>query len=363
MAKKILILGNSSAGMFHFRETLIRELCSAGNEVVISVPAGMKWEELQALGAKVIETDMERRGMNPVKDLSLLKKYATLFKAEKPDFIITYTIKPNIYGGYMAKKKKIPYAANITGLGTAFQNEGFVKSMVTIMYRTALKGADTVFFENAENCDSFLNSRICTRKQAFVLNGAGVDTEHFRQAEYPSGEPVRFLFIGRVMEEKGVNELFDAMKRLVAEGHPCVLDVLGSCEEDYQAVMERYEKQGWLRFLGYQTDVRPFIEQSHCFVLPSWHEGMANTNLEAAAMGRPVITSNIHGCLEAVEDGKTGYVCEKQNAEDLYRQMKRFLALSDEARQTMGAAGRKRAEQLFDRRVVVRTTLERLGLA
>ena len=162
------------------------------------------------------------------------------------------------------------------------------------------------------------------------------------------------------MKEKGIEELFSAMKRLVSEGLPCSLDVLGNYVENYAQEIETYVDEGWLHYHGYQTDVRPFISQSHCFVLPSWHEGMANTNLECAASGRPVITSNIHGCLEAVEDGVTGFLCEKRNAEDLYRVMKQFAELPYEVRKAMGLSGRKRMETLFDKKQVVEKTVSHL---
>ena len=173
---------------------------------------------------------------------------------------------------------------------------------------------------------------------------------------------MRFLFIGRVMAEKGVNELFAAMERLVSEGHRCTLDVLGYYEEDYKDIIDRYTRQGWLHYHGFQPDVKPFIEASHCFVLPSWHEGMANTNLECAAMGRPLITSNIHGCMEAVVENISGLLCEPKNADSLYEAMKQFTDISPAERAAMGVAGRRHMEDRFDKKKVVAETLKGLGL-
>ena len=179
-------------------------------------------------------------------------------------------------------------------------------------------------------------------------------------APYPNGERVKFLFMGRIMAEKGIDELFEAMKKLVSEGFNCELDLLGFPEEDYKEKIERYEEEGWLHYYGYQKDVRPYIERCHCFVLPSWHEGMANTNLECAAMGRPVITSSIHGCMEAVEDGVSGYLCEKQNMDSLYQMMKKFIALSDKEHKAMGLAGREHMEKFFDKKIVIERTMSKL---
>ena len=162
------------------------------------------------------------------------------------------------------------------------------------------------------------------------------------------------------MKEKGINELFEAMKMLRKDGVNCVLDVVGGYEEDYKEIIQNYENEGWLFYHGFQQDVRPFIAKCHCFVLPSWHEGMANTNLECAASGRSIITSNIHGCKEAVVNGQTGFLCEKQNIESLYQAMKGFTELKKEERKRMGQAGRKRMETLFDKKEVVKKTISRL---
>ena len=164
------------------------------------------------------------------------------------------------------------------------------------------------------------------------------------------------------MREKGIDELFLAMERLHKENVSCVLDVLGYYEENYAEAIERYKSTGWLRYHGYQKDVRPFIENSHCFVLPSWHEGMANTNLECAAMGRPLITSNIHGCKEAVIDGESGFLCEPKNADSLYDIMKRFCALSQGEREEMGKAGRAHMVNCFDKKEIVKNTIKGLNL-
>lgn len=356
---KILILTNYDVGLYQFRRELIEELLKS-HAVYISLPYGELVEPLKVMGCQFIDTPLERRGMNPFKDGKLFLTYRKLFRQVKPDLVIAYTIKPNVYGGFAARIARIPYAVNITGLGTAFQSRGMLRKVVTQMYKLGCKKAKVVFFENAENRQIFLEEHIVREQQTCLLNGAGVNLEHYRLTEYPTGDETKFLFIGRVMKEKGVDELFAAMRKLVAEGYSCSLDVVGMYEEDYKEAIAQGETEGWLHFHGYQKDVRPFIANCHCFVLPSWHEGMANTNLECAASGRPVITSNIHGCLEAVEDGVTGFLCEKQNAESLYEAMKRFCGLPIEQRETMSLAGRKRMEAVFDKRKVVVETIRHL---
>ncbi len=318
-------------------------------------------EELETLGCQVNDLRLDRRGIDPRNDIKLFFTLCKIVGQEKPDLVITYTIKPNIYGSIACRLKNVPHAVNITGLGTAFEREGFLQKMVTTMYRFALKKAKIVFFENSENMQLFIDERIIRREQAKLLNGAGVNLDRFALLPYPQDcEETRFLFMGRVMAEKGVDELFAAMRKLRNDSVKCSLDMLGIFDEDYAAKIKAAEDEGWLRYHGLQSDVRPFIEKCHCFLLPSWHEGMANTNLECAASGRPVITSNIHGCLEAVENGVTGYLCEKQNADDLYDTMKHFCQLPYEKRKAMGLAGRKRMEEIFDKRKVVQETLDAL---
>lgn len=357
---KILILANNDIGLYQFRRELIEELLKK-NEVAIALPYGELVEPLKKMGCRFIDTPIDRRGINPFKDLKLMKKYIALMKTETPELVITYTIKPNIYGGMACRIKKVPYAVNITGLGTAFQKKGPLRELVTILYREGLKKANQVFFENIENKKIFIKQAIVKESNTCVLNGAGVNLEHYQTAEFPTEDGgIRFLFIGRVMKEKGIEELFAAMQMLRKDMINCSLDVLGGYEEDYKSKIERYSAEGWLHYHGFQKDVRPYIASAHCFVLPSWHEGMANTNLECAAMGRPVITSNIHGCLEAVEDRVTGFLCERKNSTALYRTMKQFSELSFEEKKKMGLSGRARMEKLFDKRLIVQKTVAEL---
>lgn len=368
MNKRILIICNCSSGLNDFRGMLIDTLISSKNDVWAVVPPSdlkeeiFAEEQLIARGCRLIKAAVDRRGTNPLADLKLFFTYKKVIKKVNPNMVMTYTIKPNVYGGVACRLLKVPYAVNITGLGTAFEGGGVLKRIVTIMNRVGCKGAKIVFFENEANRQLFIKEKIVEKNQTHCLNGAGVDLEKFQVCDYPEGNTIRFLFMGRVMAEKGIDELFWAMHRLVKDGIKCELDVLGGYEEDYKEKINLYENEGWLHFHGYQKDVRPFIEKSHCFVLPSWHEGMANTNLESAASGRPVITSNIPGCLEAVIDGETGFLIERKNKYDLYEKMKKFLNLSYSERKEMGLKGRKHMESIFDKKIVVEETLKYMGM-
>ena len=359
MAKKILMLANNSGGLYDFRCDLMAALMQKG-EVVASTPFDSRMDELRAMDLRLIETALDRRGINPATDFKLMLNYLRMLRREKPDMVVTYTIKPNIYGGSMCRLTRTPYAVNITGLGTAFEGSGMLRRIVTMMYRFALKKAKVVFFENSANLELFVSERIIRRSQACLLSGAGVNLERFPVQAYPANGETKFLFIGRVMAEKGVNELFAAMEKLAGEGMNCSLDVLGYFDEDYSEKIKKYEAAGWLRYHGFQKDVKPFIAGCDCFVLPSWHEGMANTNLECAASARPVITSRIPGCMEAVIENKSGLLCESKNADSLYAAMKKFCGMDRESREKMGLQGRKHMEAVFDKRIVVKNTVEAL---
>lgn len=325
---KILIITNHSYMLYQFRKELIETLLET-HEVMLSMPFAGHEEDFQAMGCKCINTKMERRGINPLKDFHLMKFYTKLLKEEKPDKVITYSIKPNIYAGLLCAWKKIPYYANVQGLGTAFQNPGLAQ-FVTLLYKIAFLKVQKVFFENKANAGEFLKRRIVRKEKIKVLNGAGVNLEHYSYVEYPETDVIHFLYLGRIMEEKGVNELFSAMKKLKKEfGDKVILDIVGFFEEEYKEIIEDLTDKEIAKFHGFQKETRPWYGMAHCVVLPSYHEGMSNVLLEASAMGRPVITSNIPGCKEAVDEGKTGFLCQAKDEGSLYEKMREFLLLSD----------------------------------
>lgn len=357
---KILILANLDVGLYKFRKELIIELINQGNEVYIALPKGDLIKSLREIGCKYINIDVDRRGINPKTDVQLIRKYYYVINKLHPDLVITYTIKPNIYGGIACLLNKTNYAVNITGLGTAFQKRGVIKSLVINMYKIALKKAKVVFFENTSNRDEFIKYHICPKSKMHVLNGAGVNTEEYPYIEYPHNSVFKFLFIGRVMKEKGIDELLSSMKMLIKEGKEVFLDVVGPCEEQYEDILSQYEKEGWLKYYGYQEDVKPFIAASDCFVLPSYHEGMANTNLECASSGRPIITSNIPGCKEALVDNVSGMFFKSRDEKSLYITIKKMLEIPREVRENMGREGRRLIQHRFDKRIVVKNTMNEL---
>lgn len=357
---KILIITNHSYMLWRFRRELIQELMKE-HEVVLSMPFVGHEDDFKALGIRCIDTNVDRRGINPKTDFKLLNTYNQLIKKEKPDLVITYSIKPNIYAGLVCSKSKVPYFSNVQGLGTAFQKPGLAQ-FVTMLYKAALHHAQGVFFENQANAEEFRKRHIISADKQHVLNGAGINLENYPYCEYPENKKFHFLYLGRIMREKGMDELFWAVKKLYQEGEKFVLDLVGFFEDEYKEQVEELEKQGIAVFHGFSENPKPYYEGADCVVMPSYHEGMSNVLLEAAAIGRPVITSDIPGCREAVDDGKTGLLAEVQNRESLYEAMKKMLQLWKSERQAMGVAGCEKMKREFDKKTVVAETVKALEL-
>lgn len=354
----VLILGNSDSGLFDFRRELLEALVREGYAVHVSVPDTGYAERLAALGCVYHPTKMERRGMNPVKDFGLFRFYLGLIGRLGPKAVLTYTIKPNIYGGLAARLRRCGYLVNITGLGTALEHGGVLQKLLVVLYRLALGGARCVFFQNEENL-RFMREKGCLGKRTAVriLPGSGVNLEAHSVRPFPDGEEVRFLSILRIMKDKGIEELLDAAEAIHEEYPETKFELLGSYEEEtknkYEPRIEDLQRRGVIQYYGYRDDVPEFLAGCQAVIHPSYHEGMSNVLLEAAASGRPVLASDIAGCRETFESGTGGFAFPVQDAEGLKQAVRRFLALSLEERAAMGLAARAYVEANFDRKQIV----------
>lgn len=358
LMKKVLVLTNSSGGLYDFRGEFIEALC-AEYEVWVSVPDDVKGMELEAAGCHLIETPINRRGINPLEDLKLYRAYVKMMKEIGPDLVVTYTIKPNVYGGFAAGMRKIPYIATITGLGGAFDRTGPLLKLIVGMYRAGLKRAACVFFQNEENRGIFRSMGIAGKKERMVM-GSGVNLEKHKFEPYPVREKTHFLFVGRVMKERGILEYIEAAQRLHSDR--VFFDIMGYCDEDYQELLDDLDKEGVITQIGFHTQVHAYLAAADAIVVASFHEGMSNALIEGAATGRPVIASNISGCREAFEEGVTGFGFTPGNSEELIAAMKKFLALSTEEREEMGRRGREKMEREFDRKLVTAAYMDEAGL-
>jgi galacturonosyltransferase len=354
---KALILANSSSGLYDFRNELITGLMQEGFEIVAGLPDDLKVKELEDEGCRVVHTEINRRGVNPVQDMALFGAYRKLLKEEKPSVVITYTIKPNIYGGFACRMAKIPYVATITGLGSTFERGGALLKLVVFMYKTALKKCGCLFFQNEQNRGIFESHGIRARKHVTV-NGSGVNLEVHNFEEYPGHKDdiTRFLYVGRLMKEKGSEELLYTAEKIHEKYKDKVsFTAIGYSEEGFEDKVNQAVKDGYLKTIPYQKDIRPYMKEADCIVHPSYHEGMSNVLMEAAAAGRPAITTNISGCREIIEKDVSGFLCEPRDKESLCRAVDKFAGLDAESRKAMGQAARRHVEQKFDRRSIILT--------
>ena len=258
--------------------------------------------------------------------------------------------------GFLCTCYRIPFYATVQGLGSAFQRP-WLSCAATFLYKLSFLRVQNVFFENQSNAVEFCRRHILPPEKEVVLHGAGVDLNRYIYTPYTAHDPPRFLFVGRLMREKGVEELFCAVRRLWTEGFHVHLQLLGFFEEQYRQEVDRLVSGGMTEFFGFQKEPLPFYQNCDCVVLPSYHEGMSNVLLEAAAVGRPIIASDIPGCREAVEHSKTGLLCRAKDTDSLYVAMRAFLALSAEQKAALGQNGRRKMEREFDKASVVAETL------
>jgi galacturonosyltransferase len=355
MMDKILILTNSIGGLHSFRFELIEEMIEQGYSVYFAAPDtpnNMRKDDLIRLGAKFVNTPFERRSMNLIKEFTLIKKYKALVKRIKPSLIITYTVKPNIYGGYIARKLSLPIVMTVTGLGSSLITGKF-KSVIKKMYRYSCKNANAVFFENTSNLNFFLKNNIICRDKSKLVPGSGVNIEKFvPMPKSQDDNSIKFLFIGRLMKEKGIEEYLQVARDITTHSGGVEFWILGRLEdEEYKFIVE--EQNQSYKYLGVVNDVRQLIRDADCIVNPSYHEGMSNVLLEGGAMGKPLLASRIPGCREIIDEGENGFLFEPKSAASLHEAIHKFIDLSFEEREKMGLASRSKIEKEFDRNIVV----------
>lgn len=359
MSKRILILANSASGLYDFRNELLLKLLQE-YEVHASLPDADKVPALAKEGCVIHPIPMERRGMNPLKDSKLMLSYLKLIKEVAPDVVLTYTIKPNIYGSLCCRLCKVPYLVNITGLGSVFEGGGMLQKLVVLLYRVALKGARCVFFQNETNREIFRSFKIKGKSDRLVP-GSGVNLDRHKFEDYPAKEePVTFLYVGRIMKEKGTDELLYAAEELKKEYPEVRFELVGYYEDDYKELIEQKQEAGIVHLTGYQKEMHPFYTKASAVMMPSYHEGMSNVVLEASATGRPVLASDIPGCREGFEEGVTGIGFAPRNKEALLLAVKKFMQLSYEERKEMGLSARHKMEREFDRNIVVNAYMEEI---
>lgn len=358
----VMIIVNAATNLANFRDEIISKLLEENYQVIIVSPEGKRLEPYKGMSnCTVCEVSVNRHGKNLLQDILLFSKYYSLMKKYKPICIMTYTIKPNIYGGLAARFLRIPYLINITGLGMVFNSRSILQKAIVMLYRRVIKHATNVFFQNETNRSMFIKLGIrfpCS----VILPGSGVNLSINNLEPYPDvNEPIRFLFVARIMKEKGINELIGAAKEIHKVYPNVEFHVIGNCEFNYEQQVKKWNEEGIIIYHGAQPDVHSFMKDSHALIHPSYYmEGMSNVCLEAAATGRPVLTTNWLGCRETIDDGKTGILFEPRSVESLVEALQKFISMPYEERVEMGIAGRNKMERQFDRQFVVNAYMKEI---
>jgi glycosyltransferase involved in cell wall biosynthesis len=367
---KLIIALNCSWNLLNFRSGLIRALVAEGYEVVAVAPDDAYSARLSELGCRFHALPMDNQGTHLLRDLWLFIRFWLLLRRERPDVLLAYTVKPNIYGSLAAGLLGIPVANNIAGLGAVFIKGGWLVRLVRGLYRLALRRSAKVFFQNRDDRALFIDAGLVKPEQADLLPGSGIDLTRFSANEKSSmlsakdvGRPFRFLLIARMLRDKGVVEYMAAAKQIRARWPNVECALLGFLDVQNPAAISTEEMNAWVaagdvRYLGVSDDVRLEIAQADCIVLPSYREGTPRTLLEAAAMAKPIITTDAVGCREVVDDGVNGYLCQVRDADDLAAKMHAMLGLSVAERAAMGAAGRNKMELQFDEKIVINKYLQ-----
>ena len=351
---KILLIGTSPTSLINFRKELIKSLIVNGHQVIVmaSKSTSTEVEEIKNLGVEYIDYSVERNSLNPLADLKTLLNFIKVFTSENPDIVLAYTIKPVVWGGLASRLFKFNFYALITGLGFAFQGDSFKRKLLTklvvFLYKAALKKSKAIIFQNIDNGNVFIEKGIIPKSKAYVVNGSGVDLEKYNVENLPRGNII-FLCISRLLGEKGLKEYAEAAK-IVKNKFPDVeFNLIGPEDSSPDAILLN-EVNTWSDYINYKgstDDVRPHIKDSHVYVLPSYHEGLPRSTLEAMSMGRPVLTTNAVGCKETVEEGVNGFKAPVKSSEALAKKMIWFIENSDQIGR-MGIESRKMVEDKFD---------------
>ena len=368
---KIVFCSNTTWYLWNYRLGLIKTLLNDGNEIYLLAPIDHTTKKFFDLGCRQVPIPMKRKGLNVLQELSLLIRFYKSIKEIHPNVLITFTIKPVVYGGFVARFLGIPVIATITGLGTAFIRRGWITVVAKWLYKQGLVSAKTVFFQNHDDEGIFVRARLVRRHQVAQIPGSGIDLNRFSFSPFLETNRYgtdTFLLAGRMLWDKGIQEYIESA-RMVKASYPNVeFQLLGEIGSDNVSAISKekifsWQEEGIVTYLGVTSDVRPYIKKADCVVLPSYREGLSRTLLEAGAIGRPVIATRVVGCKEIVEDGRTGFLVNPKDPADLAAKLCQFLSLSINERHQMGKVARQKIEEDFDEKHVIEKYISMISLS
>jgi len=358
---KILILSNHFLTLHLFRLELISKLLENNYEVVISTPASERNREFEKMGCRVIPTKIRRNSVSPFADIRLFFRYLHILKNERPDYVFSYTIKPNIFGSFASRILGIKQICNITGTGNTLLGEKWVKTVIINLYRFSVKTAHKVYFQNKDDLHYF-KSKGMVADNFKLIPGSGVNLEKFQKKELPPFENIRFIFVGRIMKIKGIEEFIQCAEEIKEEFPQHTFAVAGFIEEtNYKELLEDKVKQGTIEYLGFCKDMPSILEKCHCLVCPSHGgEGLPNAVLEASAMGRIPIGSRVSGIKDVIVEGYNGFLFEPKDQASMCQTLKAFILSSNDLKTEISTNGHKLVESLYDRKNVIQTYLQEI---
>lgn len=359
--RKIIISANDTSYIYNLRRELIKSLLDKGFAITVVANVDRYSSELSELGCSLVNMEISRHGTNPVSDLDLYLKFKKTLDIERPDIVLSFNIKPNIYLGMLCKKMNIFFIPNITGLGGALINPGVVQKIAITLYKLGMRGANVILFQNESNRKFFISKKIIKNSQNnYLIPGSGININEFIYKNYPENRNItKFIMISRIMKDKGIEEFIKSAKYIKERYPNVVFNLVGSFDDDsYKEIIERMNNNGIINYLGFREDIIDLICDSNCVIHPSYHEGLSNVLLEAGATGRPVIASDIPGCRETFIDGKSGLSVQPKNVKDLIEKIEKFIHLSYGEKEKMGLENRHHIEEKFDRKIVVEKYLE-----
>ena len=351
--KRIVLSSNTAFSLYNFRLSLMRALKGKGYEVIAVSPEDGKYSELLRRKFSFFPVkSLDRKGTNPIKDLKLFFEYLLLFRRLKPDLVINFTIKPNIYGSISAGLLGITSISVITGLGYVFIRESWLTKFVKLLYWLAFRFNRAVVFLNSEDLNTLRN---ISKEKSFLIESEGIDIKHFdpELCKEAKKDEFTFLFVGRLLTDKGIYELIKAFEKLKKEKPKVKLIIVGSPDEGnpnsvIKGELEKWVKEGLIEWYGFQEDVRPFYCMVDCVVLPSYREGVPRVLLEAMAMEKPIITTDAPGCKNVCVDGVNGFLVKPRDVESLYLAMKKAVEMEEVELRKMGKKGREIVEQKYE---------------
>jgi glycosyltransferase involved in cell wall biosynthesis len=360
---KVAIVLNTSWNIYNFRINFVRTLIEKGYEVHTIAPVDGYTRRLQEAGCVHHPVRMDSRGINPLKDIGLILELRGIYKKLRPDIILHYTIKPNIYGSIAAASLGIPTVNNVCGLGTVFLRKSLWSRIAIQLYRLSFRFPKKVFFQNRDDRDLFIENRLISKATADLLPGSGIDLGHFTPSPFNRNPKFTFLLISRLITDKGILEYVEAVRRLRSAGIEARFQLLGAKDPKHRRGIPVETIQQWIdnqtiEYLGTTDDVRPFIRAADCVVLPSYREGTPHTLLEAASCAKPIVATDVPGCHQVVEHNHNGLLCRLKDAGDLAEKMKAMSLLDDRTLQQFGENGRRKMEAEFDESVVIRKYLD-----